>query len=210
VVWFHIGDKLAETNQAWSINWPTGAPGYQETKISKMEFDTLRYDTAKSVAWQDEAGNRWGFMALRWGPDNKNSFIGRGHTPDLCFTGAGWKLVSEPAPVRVAVNGLDLPFRRYLFEVDGKTAYVFLALWDERSPGGRQETPFAYGIPRRLKAAMQGKRHQGLKKLEISVIGPASPEEALGLLQQKLGEMIVPQAEKQKLGKQKAEMTTSL
>jgi exosortase len=190
-VWFHFGDKRALDNQAWSINWPTGAQGYKESSISKLEFDTLRYDTAKSVAWQDEAGNRWGFLALRWGPANKNSFIGRGHTPDVCFLGAGWKLVSEPAPVPVTVNGIELPFRRYIFEVGGLTSYAFLALWDERSPGGRQETPFAYGITRRLKAAAEGKRHQGLKKLEISIIGPSSPEEALGLLQRKLGEMIV-------------------
>jgi exosortase len=192
-VWFRIGDKRAETNQAWSINWPTAAPGYREAPLSKIESDMLRYDTAKSVAWLDEAGNRWGFMALRWGPDNKNSFIGRGHTPDLCFAGAGWKLVSEPAPVRVTVNGIELPFRRYVFEVGGLTAHAFLTLWDERSPGGRQETPFAYGLIRRLKAALQGKRHQGLKKLEISITGPASVDEALGLLQQKLGEMIVPE-----------------
>ena len=189
-VWFHFGDKRAQTNPAWSVNWPTEAPGYQETQLSKVESDMLRYDTAKNVAWQDEAGNRWGFISLRWGPDNKNSFIGRGHTPDICFAGAGWKLVSEPVPVRLSVNGLDLPFRRYLFEVGGKTAYVFLALWDERSPGGRQETPFAYGIALRLKAAAQGKRHQGLKKLEISIIGPNSAEEALEVLQKGLEKLI--------------------
>jgi exosortase len=192
-VWFRIGDRRAETNQAWSINWPTAAPGYREAQLSKMESDMLRYDTAKSVAWLDDAGNRWGFIALRWGPDNKSSFIGRGHTPDLCFAGAGWKLVSEPAPVLVTVNGIELPFRRYVFEVGGLTAHAFLTLWDERSPGGRQETPFAYGLVRRLNAALQGKRHQGLKKLEISITGPASVDEALGLLQQKLREMIVPE-----------------
>lgn len=190
-VWFRIGDKRTETNQAWSINWPTGAAGYREAPSSQVASDMLRYDTAKNVAWQDEAGNRWSFIALRWGPDNKNSFIGRGHTPDLCFTGAGWNLVSEPALARVTVNGIALHFRRYVFEVGGLTAYAFLTLWDERSSGGRQETPFAYGLSQRLKAAMQGKRHQGLKKLEISVIGPTSADEALGLLQQKLDELIV-------------------
>jgi exosortase len=192
-MWFRIGDKRAETNQAWSIKWPTEAPGYREILLSKTESDMLRYDTAKSVTWQDEAGNHWGFIALRWGPDNKDSFIGRGHTPDLCFTGAGWKLLAEPAPVRVTVNGIELPFRRYVFEVGGLTAHAFLTLWDDRSPGGHQETPFAYGLIRRLKAALQGKRHQGLKKLEISITGPASADEALGLLQKKLGEMIVPE-----------------
>ena len=192
-MWFRIGDKRAETNRAWSIKWPTSASGYREVPLSKIELDMLRYDAAKSVSWLDESGNRWGFLALRWGPDNKNSFIGRGHTPDLCFAGAGWKLVSEPAPVRVNLNGIELPFRRYVFNVGGLTAHAFLTLWDERSPGGRQETPFAYGLIRRLKAAMQGKRHQGLKKLEISITGPASADDAFGLFQQRLGEMIVPE-----------------
>ena len=189
-VWFHLGDKRALDNPSWSINWPTAAPGYQEAQIPKVASDMLRYDTAKSVAWQDEAGNRWGIMALRWGPDNKNSFIGRGHTPDLCFAGAGWRLSGEPEPICLSINGVDLPFRRYLFEVDGRTAYVFLALWDERSPGGRQDLPLEYGVRKRLQAAIQGKRHQGLKKLEISIIGPSSADAAVDVLKQGLEKLV--------------------
>jgi exosortase/archaeosortase family protein len=196
VVWFHLGAKRAQTNPAWSINWPTNAVGYREIPLRKAELEMLRYDTARNTAWQDANGNQWSFIALHWGPKNKHSFIGRGHTPDECFVGGGWKLCGQPDPVRLCINGLDLPFRRYLFEFDGKTAYVFLALWDERSPGGKQELPLAYGIKRRLQAAWEGKRHQGLKKLEISIIGPSSSEEALQVLQKGLEELIIVEGEK--------------
>jgi hypothetical protein len=190
-IWYRIGDQRSVQNQTWSIKWPTEASGYRENPVTKTAFEMLRYDSARSAAWQDEAGNQWGLISSRWGPGNKNSFIGRGHTPDQCFTAAGWRLCSEPAPVRLIANGIDLPCRRYVFEVGGSTAYVFLALWDERSPGGLQELPLAYGLARRLKAVIQGKRHQGLKKLEISLIGPASPEEAVRVLRKELERLII-------------------
>lgn len=189
-VWFRMGDHRAVTNPAWSIQWPTASTGYRETSLSKVELEMLRYDSAKNVDWQDEAGNQWALISLRWAPGNQNSFIGRGHTPDLCFSGAGFRLCSEPPPVRLTVNGIDLPFRRYIFEVNGNTAYVFLALWDERSPAGRQELPLAYDRTSRLKSMLQGKRHQGLKKLEISLIGPSTPEEAVRVLQERLQTLI--------------------
>ena len=189
-VWFGMGDSRARANPAWVIKWPLEAASYREQPFSKPTRDILRYDAARNASWQDEAGNQWSFVALRWAPGNRNSFIGRGHSPDQCLTAEGWHLWNEPESVRLNVNGVDLPFCRYTFEVGGQTAYVFLALWDERSPDGRQELPLAYGLGRRLKAALEGKRHQGLKKLEISIIGPASSEEALSLLQKELGKLI--------------------
>jgi hypothetical protein len=159
----------------------------------------MRYDTMKNTSWQDQAGNVWSFMQLYWTQENKNSFIGRGHTPDICFKGAGWQLCGEPEPIRISINGLDLQFRRYLFEVDGKTAYVFLTFWDERSPGGRQDLPVAYSVRKRLLAAVQARRNQGLKKLEISLIGPRNADDALDVLKKGLQELIVVQNPAEKI-----------
>jgi exosortase/archaeosortase family protein len=189
--WFHLGDKHSVANAVWAVNWPTNAVGYAEGKMTKNEIEMLRYDEARKASWQDEAGNAWSLIALHWAPENKNSFIGHGHTPDQCFTGAGWELQNEPEPVRVKFNGIEMPFRRYVFDVDGKTAYAFLGFWDERSPGGEQEPGVAYGFSRRLRAAWEGKRNQGFKKLEISIIGPASADEAVSVLHDGLERLIV-------------------
>ena len=190
LVWYRLGDQRSVTNPSWSIRWPIEAPGYREIALTKDVREMLRYDTAQSSSWQDGEGHACSLIALHWKLANKNSFIGRGHTPDICFTGAGWKLLQEPAPVRLTVHSIEIPFRRYTFEVDGRTAYVFLALWDERSPAGQQDLPLEYGIGRRLKAAWEGKRHQGLKKLEVSIIGPPDPEQSLGVLQRQLDQLI--------------------
>jgi exosortase len=190
-VWFGIGDSRARTNPVWVIKWPLEAANYSEWPFSKPTLDILRCDTSRNGSWRDGAGNIWSFMAFRWGPHNRNSFIGKGHSPDQCFTAAGWHLCDEPEPVRLNVNGVDFPFCRYKFEIGGQTAYVFLTLWDERSPDGKQEWPLADGFGRRLEAAFAGKRHQGLKKLEISIIGPAASEEVLSLLQKELEKLIL-------------------
>lgn len=188
--WFHLGDLRSVTNPVWSVNWPTNAPGYTEKALTKTEHEMLRFDEAREAAWQDDTGNNWSLIALRWGAENKNAFIGHGHTPDECFKGAGWLLREEPAPVRIPANGIEIPFRRYVFDVDGKPAYAFLGFWDECSPGGQQEPGVAYGIRQRIKAALEGKRNQGLKKLEIAITGPASAEEALSVLRDGLGRLI--------------------
>ncbi len=192
-IWFHMGDKHAVENEHWTTHWPTDAKAYREIPFSKLEHGILRYDTAKGASWQDDAGNLWSLIELRWSRNNKNSFIGRGHTPDLCLTAAGWRLCSEPVPARVDVDGIELPFRRYVFEGDGRTAHVYLGFWDERSFGGRRESPLEYGITRRLKAAMEGKRNQGFKKLEISLIGPEDGEHSLQALKQGLEHLILRQ-----------------
>lgn len=189
VLWFRAGDNRDRPNQEWSINWPTGATGYREIPLPRLAFEMLRYDTAVNSAWQDEAGHQWNVIALRWGPENRNSFIGRGHTPDLCMTSAGWRLASEPPPVNMTVNGVDLFFRRYIFELNATSAQFFLLLWDGRSPRERQE--FNNPLAERLRAAMEGRRHHVLKKLEISLIGNLSPQEALDVLQLQLQQLIV-------------------
>ena len=43
------------------------------------------------------------------------------------------------------------------------------------------------------KAAFEAKRHQGLKKLEISIIGPANQDEAVAVLREGLQKLIVPE-----------------
>jgi exosortase len=189
--WFHLGDQRSVTNPVWSVNWPTNAPAYVESGLTKTEQSMLRCDMAKKASWLDDAANNWSLIALRWGPENKNAFLGHLHTPDQCFTGAGWLLRGEPEPVRVQVNGLELPFRRYVFEVDGRAAYAFLGFWDERSPRGEQELPLAYGYKRRIEAAWHAKHHQGFKKLEVAIIGPASEDEAVAVLRDGLQKLIV-------------------
>ena len=188
--WFHLGDQRAVANPVWSVNWPVNAPGYGEKGLSKIEQGLLRSDVAKNAWWQAEDGMNWAMIALRWAPENPNAFLGHQHTPDICFTGAGWLLRNEPAPMRLNVNGLDLPFRRYVFEVAGKTVYVFLAFWDERSPGGVQEIPLAYGFTRRVKAAWEGQRNHGFKKLEIAIVGPATEGESVAALLRGLQKII--------------------
>ena len=190
-LWFHLGDLRAIPNPVWSINWPTNAVGYTEIKMKPIETEMLQYDDAKKASWQDETGNHWSLISLRWAPENKNSFNGLGHSPDVCFVGAGWQLRSEPEPVWVPVNSIDMPFRRFVFNVDGKTAYAFMGFWDERSLGGRQEEASPYGILQRVKAAWKGKRNQGFKKLEIAIIGPSSVDEALSVLRDGLQRLIV-------------------
>jgi len=188
--WFHVGDQRAVENLVWSVNWPTNAAGYAERGLTKAEQAMLRCDSAKEASWLADAGDSWSMIALRWNPENPNAFLGHQHTPDVCFVGAGWLLRREPEPMRLKVNGLELPFRRYVFEVEGKTAYVFLSFWDERSPGGRQELPLAYGFIRRVKAAWEGERNHGFKKLEISIIGPANEEESVAVLRDGLQKLI--------------------
>lgn len=67
------------------------------------------------------------FSAKRF--QEKSSEIGLFvHTPDRCWTEAGWKLMpANPALVRVEVNGLAVPFERRLFVSGNHTELVYFA-----------------------------------------------------------------------------------
>ena len=191
-LWYRLGERQMTLNPRWSVRWPAEAPAYKEQTPSDKVHATLRYDAGRSVVWEDAAGNQWHAAELDWDARNQHAFIARGHTPDLCLAGAGWVLRAEPTPVRFTVQGIELPWRRYVFEAGGRSAYVFLSLWEMRSVAGRQPGPLAYLWRARVAAAWQARRHQGLRKLEIAVVGPPNPEAALALFERQLQALIVP------------------
>lgn len=71
------------------------------------------------------------------------------HTPDRCWTQAGWELESAmPQLIDVKVNGTEIPFERRIFDAQGNRELVYFAgLVDGR--------PLPYRLDQNLSVAMR-------------------------------------------------------
>jgi hypothetical protein len=112
--------------------------------------------------------------------------LAKGHSPEICLQAAGWTLNSELAPdTAVAGDGLTLPFRRYTFEENGKTLYVFFAVVEDQLnasvPGLFRASPWD-----RVRAAVAGSRNFGERSVEVAVTGFNSADEAWQAFQKEL------------------------
>jgi exosortase len=94
-----------------------------------------------------------GQMQLRWssglqatlmhygysGEDRLASLAGFGHSPEICMTGAGARLVAEKPPLTVDVLGTPWPARHYAFVFDQQLirqpVQVFYLIWEPRQAG---------------------------------------------------------------------------
>src|SRR6185437_9390741 len=81
-------------------------------------------------------------------------------------------------------------FRRYEFEENGQTVYVFHCLWEENAPGAYATADDAGILRLRLQAVLQGRRNLGQRSLELVVAGAADFSTARNLVQQRLQEFV--------------------
>jgi hypothetical protein len=178
--WFRAHERRGETIQ-WSARWPKMNPGNQLVSANVREI--MRFDEADGSEWRDASNRAWLGFYFRWFP--ASSFYGRmkvalakGHSPEICLQASGWTLQSELDSGTVPVGrGLNLPFRRYIFQRDGKMLYVFFAVVEDQLNGS------APGFLRtrqsdRIRAAISGSRNFGERSVEVAVAGYNSADEA--------------------------------
>jgi hypothetical protein len=93
-------------------------------------------------------------------------------------------------PVTVALeSGLQLQFRRYLFEAMGRPTHVFFAVVEDQLNFASADFLRATHASR-WRAALAGSRNLGQRSFEAVISGVDSPDEALRAFQQQLPHLI--------------------
>jgi len=188
--WFRAHERRGQTVQ-WSARWPENSPSYQARPVSATVKDIMQFDEGVSANWADADGRSWLGFYFRWWPATSvygrmKVALAKGHSPEVCLQATGWTLNSELAPeTAVASEGLTLPFRRYTFEQNGKTLYVFFAVEEDHLngsiPGVFRANPWD-----RIRAAVAGSRNFGERSMEVAVTGFNSADEAWRAFQKEL------------------------
>jgi exosortase len=190
--WYQLQDHNLIKNPAWTLCWPTNAVSFQEEPIAPRSLDILHCDHSDGAGWTDENGSVWHGAYLQWEPNNMETYESTEHLPEICLSNAGWKLVQKFPSKTIRVNGIDLSFLRYIFEIDGNTAYVFVCLWQDRHNANHTVQTERADSLNRFQTAFYGERRLERKKIEFALYGPNSAEEAFDQLKQQLQQIIKP------------------
>jgi exosortase len=188
--WYRAHESDLAENVHWSIAWPINEAQFQDLEIGETALAMLRCTGARGVGWQDANGNQLKLFFLKWKPGNNSAQLAKSHRPEICLPGAGLKLVKDLGTHTALVEGVELPFHRYVFQQQDKTLYVFYCLWEDRSPRRHEAVPEDGSMASRLAAVRAGKRNLGQQVLQVAVHGPTTPGEALTALETELKQLV--------------------
>lgn len=188
--WYRLHESKALPNAHWTVDWPESPAPARTIKIDDTVTAMLRYNEGKEALWQDGTGNAWQAFFFRWAPGRNSAQLASAHTPDICLRGVGCRLTSDLGLQYLPVNGLNLPFRQYLFERGGLPVHVFYCRWEDEVTE-RVDTSHDSGDKlSRLRAVLAGRRHLGQQVLEAIVSGPETPGEGLSAFETQLPQLI--------------------
>ena len=195
-VWYRMHERALTERPAWQARWPEANNTVTPLAIPEATRVILRYDTAKTAAWEDPGGVRWWSFFASWGPGRSALQLVRSHSPEICLPAVGRTFRGARPEVSVNAGSVALGFRSYEFEQVGRPLFVFVCIQeDERTPPGEVENR-EWNLLGRLRAAWHGKRNLGQRLLEIAVLGYDDFTHARDALSKTAAEIVSPEKTK--------------
>jgi hypothetical protein len=181
-------------NSHWLVSWPTTEPDYKVVPIAPEAEGLLHYNEGGGASWNAGDGHRWMMYFFRWLPGRTAARFVKIHRPDICLPASGLTLVRDNGIHSIAVNGVKLPIRSYLFDDGSTPLHVYYCYWDARSSyenvAAAEEEDWT---PRgRLRSALRGRREVGAQILEVIVWGYHEDSEANEALRRQLTQLVRP------------------
>ena len=149
----------------------------------------LRFDEFKQAAWSEPDGTQWEAFYFSWLPGRVAGYLAKRHTPEICLTATGLKLLSGPKLTMMNVHGVELPIRSYVFQTEDGVIQVFHCRWEA---GVNEDAYVAHESARYnlIRAIWAGRGNQGQKVLEFIISGMDDPEQAKQALARQLEKLI--------------------
>lgn len=176
----------------WTVAMPVSTPGFQEIELPRRTLQLLAFDEAATGKWT-ENGSQWSAHFFRWRPRSIESVItSRIHRPERCLPAAGLNQLSESKLVWYDAGQFKLPFRKYVFEGEGQTFFVFFCQWEDglKEQAGLQASNQAA----RLQSVLSDRRLVGQQTLELVLTGFPSLGAAEQAVRDRLPALIRPDA----------------
>lgn len=177
----------------WRVEWPEKQPGFTEIPLTPAVL-LMKFDHGRQARWREDDGSVWTMFHFRWLPGLATSrIVTRWHNPDICLTAAGFKRVAEYEPDVFRKGDIDLVFRTYRFDAEGRKTFVFFCVWEDRKEPGAAPAPSEEWTPAsRWRAVLQRKRQLGQQTLEIAINGLDNVEDARAAFDRRIAAMVFP------------------
>jgi hypothetical protein len=187
--WYRSHESQSTAEPQWAPRFPTNLASAHEIPVSQSTREALKCDKINACSWEEPDGNTWTAYYFEWSSGKASSRVAaRHHRPDYCLPASGRTLKADLGISYLPANGLQLPFRTYLFDNNGRPLYVFYCLWEQgarkqRGLGGSKYLDL-------IQPALAGQRRLGQQILELIVTGYPDVAEAERAVRERLPQMI--------------------
>jgi exosortase len=187
--WYHSVESHLAPSPKWSVVFPKDNPTLKNLPIADTTRELLRFDEGRQAAWVESDGTAWQAFYFSWSPGRVAGYLAKRHTPEICLTATGRKMVSGPELTMMNVNGVELPVRSYVFDSESGPVNVFHCRW-EAGAAKSAYVEHESGRFNLVRGIWAGRGKQGQKVLEIIVSGYAVSEQAKAALVRQLQTLI--------------------
>jgi exosortase len=169
--WYRSHERKLIERPAWQVNWPQNNDTVSTLPIPDSTRVILRYDDAKTAAWEEPRGIHWWTFFAHWKPQRAALQLVRSHSPEICLPAIGRTFRGRRPDVNVPAGAASLDFSSYEFEQNGRPLFVFVSIQEDKRAEFGPADAVEWNLRGRLRAAWQGKRNLGQRLLEIAVSG---------------------------------------
>jgi exosortase len=192
-IWYRIHERQLMERPRWQVTWPAENDTVAALPIPESTRVILRYDDAKSAAWEQPRGVRWWSFFAHWKPRRAALQLVRSHSPEICLPAIGRNFRMARPDVNLRAGPVSLDFRSYEFEQNGRPLFVFVCIQeDKRVASGRADTG-EWNLQGRVRAALDGKRNLGQRLLEVAILGLDDFAQASEALSKTAAEILRPE-----------------
>ena len=192
--WYRSHESDSARLQAWTVAWPSAAPGWKDVPVAENAQELLRYNEGGGGTWSGEDGHNFTMYFFRWLPGRTAGLFIKNHRPDVCLPASGMTLRGDVRHRLFTVNGIGLPIRSYVFEHGGRLLHVYYCYWDGTPPAARTVDQEDWTAAGRLEAVRRGKRDVGTQMLELVAWGYENDDRAEEAAKEQLARIIHPRA----------------
>ena len=189
-IWYRTREAHLIPGPAWTLSFPRDNPTLKDLPMDEKTQNLLRFDEGKQAAWSEPDGTQWQAFYFSWLPGRVAGYLAKRHTPEICLSATGLKLLSGPKLTMINVHGVELPIRCYEFQTEEGVIQVFQCRWEA---GAGEEAYVDHESARYnlVRSIWAGRGNQGQKVLEFVISGMDDPEQAKQAFARELEKLIV-------------------
>lgn len=188
-LWYRSHERVSPSAVHWTALAPKSKASFQEIPLTEFISKKIGHDIGLASKWEEDDGKLWSLYFFRWFPDSIQKVImARQHRPDVCLPAAGSHQVSDEGIIYLDAGSLKLPFRRYVFEQEGRPFHVFFCQWED---GKETQSGLAKSEQLgRFQSVLNGRRKLGQQTMELILMGYESLDAAEAAVRARLTSLV--------------------
>jgi hypothetical protein len=192
-IWYRSHERQLIERPSWQVSWPAGNDTIAALPIPESTRVILRYDDAKTAAWEQPRGVHWWSFFAHWKPQRAALQLVRSHSPEICLPAIGRNFRMARPDVNVRAGPVALDFRSHEFQQNGQPLFIFVCIQEDKRVASGPADTGEWNLRGRLRAALDGKRNLGQRLLEVAILGLDDFSQASEALSKTVTEILRPE-----------------